>query len=346
MGNEGGGTVEEIALATLAEMDAPGDGGGEPAAEAVPSPEPGSDGTSDDGSDDGSGSADGAGETPSDDGPSDFLHESGVSLEQVLEGIEDPSQRAFLETRYKQMQADYTRKTQQLAQQRNQQTQAEPEGVAALKSEVETLRGLLGVLAQRPQQPQQMQQPQQPVDQKQRFIHAGITEPVSVEDAITDPTGKTLMKLIEQVTTMKARENDYLLLQQINQRFAPVEATVQQAAIGEAKNAVAALFSEETGANVYRTPENEQAIVAVMEKYPGMPLEAAFQVVIGPQVQADAYKFGQRVGAVSQGGAQGVSQDVKRQMSVPRGGGGSAAEPVEIPRGASVEEIWRLSSQG
>lgn len=251
----------------------------------------------------------------------DFLTASGVTLEEMLDGITDEAQRSFIERRYKEMQAHFSRRTQELSERDRE--------AGSVASENEELKRRLAELEQRLGGDEPAKE--QPDDWRQRFINDGLGDEISVEDAVTDPT--KLVEFIRQQAIRAARENDLVVLQAMDKRLSPLEGVTYESVQRASQQKVDSLFAPHPE---YRTPQNEQKMATLVQQNPALTLEQAFEVVVGPQLRADAARFGQRLGEVS---------ERKRRASVP-----SSSAPgstgVQLPdKPKSLDEIIAYANE-
>lgn len=305
-------TFEGIASESFASLDGTGAPDGTPAAAepapaaaetpaAAAQPEAGEEGVTPAAADDG-----------------DFLTASGVSLEEMLEGVTDEAQRSFIERKYKEMQAHFSRRTAELSQ-RDKQAQ----GVA---SENEELRARLAELEARVTGVQPQPQPQgEAGDWRQRFVKAGFENEVTVEEAITDP--QKLLALIRQEATFAARENDLVVLDAFDKRVSTVEGATFEAVQRASAQKVDALFEPYSE---YRTPANENAMASLIDSNPALTLEQAFEIVVGPQLREETARFGHRLGEIA---------ERKRRASVPSSGAPGNTGVVLPEKPKSLDEI-------
>lgn len=315
-------TVEDIAADVIAELDAPeGDeaASAEPqAAEAPRAQEPDGQQPEQSGDEEARAEADGA---PA--GAEDFLAASGVRLEDILEGIEDEQQRAFLESRYKDMQRYFFRRTEELAHQRKQAEQT--------VSEAEELRARVAALEQMLAQAQRGQQEPDGEDAIQRYLYAGIERPLTPEEAIESP--EKMAEFIRQQAIIEARRQQLPLIKATYERLSTVEQAVMERAYEVSRRQVEELFADFPQ---YRTPEVEQRIAELIERT-GVSLEDAFYAVLGPRLKEDALKLGFRMGEVKARKTSEEAAKARAQYAVPSGA--SAGAQQEAPIGRSLDEI-------
>jgi len=277
----------------------------------------------------------------SEDETGDCLTNANVTLEELLEGIEDPMQRQFIETRYKQMQGYFTKATQAVAREKEQiaasEQPASPEA-GALRAQVDQLTGMVNALLQAQKTPAPAQtQPKDPDSWRREYITAGLGDEISVDDAVSDPA--KFAAFIRQEAVKAARSEDLRVLEETNRRIAPVERMTMVSAQKEAASIADSIFAS---APQYRTPENEQAMANVLHANPNLGYEQAFALVVGPQIQAEAFAMGQRTGEVAGRKRASEMLDKKARYSVPSQGGGSAEAP-DLPAGAGFDEIFEAA---
>jgi hypothetical protein len=319
-------SLDDIGAEVVTLLDAPAADEGTPAVEAIPAvvgdnaAEAGTtDGTRDDG------------EPAAPAEPADFLEASGVSLEDFLEGVEDPTQRALLENSYKSMQAHWTRRNQEMST-------ATKAGKAAL-TENEELKARLAALEQRAPQP--VPQPQAPKDFRQEYIHQGLGKIITEEEAIESPL--MLAQFVRQQSVIAARENMLPMIDVVNRRVQPLEGSVREMVSKENVTLVDNLFSK---APHLRTPEVEAQMVSLMEANPMLPLEVAFNAVVAPLLATDAFSVGQRAATVSARRSAEEQLAAKQRASVPSGTTGNAgAGDDDLPAKPTLDDAFAFAQR-
>ena len=322
---EGPQSFDEIAAAVIADMDAPAPepetAGAVPALEtpagAAPEPAPVADAAAEAG-------------TTAEAESTDFLQASGVTLEELLEGVEDPQARSFIESRYKQMQGHFSKRTAEAAESIKAKSALEQQNADLLKR-------LEALEAQRPTQappvtPEQAQA--QASDWRQRYIMQGIDKLITADEAVTDPA--LFAAYVEQVATIKAREMNLQTMGAVDQRLRPVEQMTYQQALAETQQTLTNLFAP---APEYRTPQVEEAMGRLIDANPGITLEQAFEIVVGPQMRGDAYRLGQTVGTVAARKTAEERAGLKARVSVPSSGASGDMGP-ELSDHPSIDEAW------
>lgn len=274
--------------------------------------------------------ADGSASAASDEGgdqqeaePADFLAASGVTLEQMLEGVDDPNQRAFLESRYKDMQRHFTRRTQELSKQAEKP--AETDEAAQLRLRIAELE------ARSAPTPQAAPLPS-PDEAVKAFIYKGIDHVITEEEAVETPAKLGLY--VKQQSLIAAREAQIPIMRANYERVSRIEAQQYQQALKESQTVVDNLFRD---VPQYRTPEVESRIAEVFQANPALTLEDAFNVVLGPQLRTDSFRVGQRAGEVV--ARRTVEPGLKERMSVPAAGSVGETGPALPGRGASFDEV-------
>lgn len=260
----------------------------------------------------------------------DFLAASGVTLEDLLEGIDDADQRSFIERRYKEMQAHFSRRTQEVAAREKAQQATESETVAELRKRLEELEN---GTAQR-QEPAAVA----PEEFRRRFATQGLGDLVTVEDAITDP--QKFEQFTRQQAIIAARENGLEVIEAVDRRIAALERIAYETTMRESKMTVQKLFEN---APEYQTPENTAAITALMQANPRLSLEQAFEVVVGPQQREGAYRLGQRVGEVAGRRTEASAIAQKQRVSVPSSASGATGGEFELPARPTLDDAFEFA---
>ena len=311
-------SVDDIAAGVIADMDAP------PAGEETRTDTSAAEGDKPTVGADAGDEAATAPVTPEGEASEDFLSVAGITLEEMLDGITDETQREFLTTRHKQMQAHFTRSNMAAREAAKQAPQ--------LESTVEQLKAQLAEMQAKLERGE-TRQAQQPVpssiDARHAFIHRGIDKVLTPEDAVTSEAN--LAEYVRQQAVIAAREAQLDTMGFINQRITPVESAAKRAAMAESEQMVERLFSD---APQYRTPEIEGQIAELLTANPSLPLEAAFHAVVGPMMQTDALRLGARAGEIR---SQKLNAR-KAEMSVPSSGGAPVAKP--LPDRPTVDEAF------
>lgn len=321
---DGPQSLDEIAAAVIADIDAPAPetetAGETPALEtpagAAPEPAPAAEAVAEAG-------------TPAEADSADFLQASGVTLEELLEGVEEPQARSFIESRYKQMQGHFSKRTAEAAESIKAKSALEQQN-ADLLARLEALETRAPQAP--PVTPEQAQE--QAADWRQRYLMQGIDKLITAEEAVTDPA--LFAAYVEQVATIKAREMNLQTMGAVDQRLRPVEQTTYQQALAYTQQLLTNLFAD---APEYRTPQSEEAMGRLIDANPGLSLEQAFEIVVGPKMRDDAYRLGQTVGTVAARKTAEERAGLKARVSVPSSGASGDMGP-ELPEHPSIDEAW------
>ena len=235
----------------------------------------------------------------------------------------------------KQQQADYTRKTQALAEQRKSvPTQADFE--ASVQAEVQ--RQLAAAQQFVPQQA-----PQQPIETPgvdpalEAALWSGVGEPIALEAALAADTPEMLATYMRQQAVVESRRAQIEAMQTVYMpQVNALQDTIFQAQVSQAES----IMSELAAANpdLAAVPGGlDTAVRLVRDGYAANiedGVDRARYLLLGPQVAADAARLGQQIGATRKADID----EKKQQFSVPSG----ATRPIQNGpqvKGKTFDEI-------
>lgn len=264
----------------------------------------------------------------------DFLKRSGTSLEEILEGVEDEDLRNFYTRRYKEMQAHFTKRTQELSDKGDKPDAGSDLAAqnAALRQELDAIKSMLQDKRPEGEQPEEPAPSAAEID---KLVYDGLGDLVTLEEATNDP--KAFEKFVTQQSTIQARRAALSVSSIFQRKIAEQDALLRELVADRSRSMVDNLFDN---APDYRTPQVERLVAALMQADPKLSVQDAFTEVVGTIQEhgAKSYEFGEQVGRK----AAAKVLERKRQASVPSSGAGSSDEP-ELPDRPSVREAFRYA---
>lgn len=241
------------------------------------------------------------------------------SLTPEMQGVYDR-----LQERQKQMQADYTRKTQAAAE--------SVRGKTALEQEVETLRQQVAAIAQ-PPAPQSAAADEQSTNAPN--FYEGLGEPITPEMVVGSEDPATLFAFIQQTAAVEARRAASEVAQQVTPQVQQMQQAAEQQRLYEAQQGIA----EFMGANPDLEP-HRQEMGALMNAGAARDLAEAGEIIRARYYAADreteAFRLGQQT-AEQRARAVGNNQ---RSFSVPSASTAPSGQPDL--RGKSIAEVLSL----